>query len=219
MSLTDGKANARERTQMTLPKTGPRPAKLTGIIDIGVHQQEYKGEKKKPRHEFIPIFTLLKDTYETEEGEVRNCSISPYSIKHMPGATRGGYFEFCNALDPQHEILNDKLEGNVFELIGRNCFVSVIHTDAKDDKDGFVYPRMRGVSEIPDDYPVDDLDFVPLTFNLDEPDKEVFASLYTHTQDRIRASIGYVGSDAEKVLDGEGADDCRPADPSDENPY
>lgn len=206
MSLSDGKAVVgTERKQMTLPKKGPRAAVLTGIIDLGIQEQEFRGKKKKPRREFVPIFTLINDTYETDEGETRHCKLSPYGVKHLPGASMGKYFDFYNALDPNHEVLNDKGEGNVLALIGKTCLVNVRHSDPKDDKEGFVYPRMEGISELPEDYPVDVPEFDPIIFNLDEPSKEVFDNLYEFTQNRIRASIGYPGSAAEGILDGDDA--------------
>lgn len=207
MGLSNGKKEF-ERKQMELPKKGPRLAVLTGIVDVGVHKQEYKGQPKPNRREFVPIFTLVKDTYNIyeEDGETvkekRNHKIMPYGVKHLPGADKGGFYDFAMAMDPDHKILNEDLEGNVFELIGLPCYVTVKHSDPKKDKDGFIYPRFSGISECDEeDLEGLDTDFETVVFDLDSPSPEVFAKLPEHIKGRIRGSVGFVGSDAESVLE------------------
>lgn len=201
MGLVAEKRNT-EKKQLTLPKKGPRPAILTGLIDIGVHVRFYQGAPKKPAREFIPLFTLTSDTYEDEEGNKKNMRLSPFPIKLLPGTERGHYAEFVAALDPENEIL-DGGAGDLTQLIGRKCFVTVVHKDP--DEDGMVYANMRGVSAIPEDYPLPDLEFEPIIFDCDNPDREVFEGLTSFVRDQIRGQQNYAGSKLEAILEGEGA--------------
>lgn len=190
------------KKQLTLPKKGPRPALLTGIIDIGVHTRSYQGELKKPCREFVSIFTLV-ETYELENGDVRNFTVNTYGIGLLPGAEKAKYKKFHCALDPDHKVIDEKGQGDLTSLIGKPCFVNIVHSDP--DKDGIQYVRMNGMpQQIPEDYPIGHIDYQPLVFDMNNPDKEVFQGLRPFFQDMIRESEGYAGSDLETYLDGEG---------------
>lgn len=199
MGLT-AKKQDKPKVQRDLPKKGQRVAKLTGLIDIGTQECEFKGEKKPPARQFIPIFTLLQDTYTTEEGEVVNMVISPfYPINIFEGSEKSNYMKFVLALDPENETLVDD-ERDLTDLLGRNCFVKVKYSDPTED--GIVYANYDGVTDLPEDYPVPDLvkDFT--VFDTENPDKKVFDSLWDRTKDQIRQSMGYAGSHLEAVCDG-----------------
>ena len=64
--------------QREFAKEGPRLAQLVGLVDIGVHIQEFNGEKKKPCRELIPVFKLIQDTYQDEEGKAHCMIAQPY---------------------------------------------------------------------------------------------------------------------------------------------
>lgn len=197
MGLTAKKVD-KPKVQREIAKKGPRAAVLTGLIDVGVHIDEYKGEKKKPARQFIPIFTLLTDTYTTEEGETFNMVAAPYyPISLFEGATRGHYFDFVSALDPENETLvND--ERDLTKLLGKACFAVMEHNE----RDGITYANYTGVQPLPEDYPVPELvkDFT--VFDTDNPSKEVFDSLWDRTKDKIRMSEGYAGSRLEGICEG-----------------
>lgn len=200
MSLT-AKKQTKAKVQRDLPKKGPRVAKLTGLIDVGVHVREYKGEAKPPAREFIPIFTLLSDTYTTEEGEAINMVSSPrWPIKLMEGATRGHYYDFIAAIDPENETLVAD-ERDLSKLLGRNCFVNITYSDPTEE--GIVYANYGGVSALPEDYPAPELEKEFIVFDTDAPEKEVFDALWDSTKDQIRTSQGYAGSQLEAVCDGD----------------
>lgn len=205
-----------ERTQMQLPKKGPRPAVLTGLIDIGVQTREYQGEMKKPCREFIPLYTLPTDTFETDEGETRNCTVRPFPIKLMPGATRGKYFDMIQAFDPDGDVFTGGTH-DLIKLLGKKVFANISHSEP--DKDGLVYANMSAVSEIPVDYPVPEVEEDFFIFDLDSPDRELFASLNSWVQGQIRNSEGYAGSPTEAALEGEGPSQGDVPEEGDDAPY
>ncbi len=194
---------SKPKVQRDLAKKGPRPAILTGLIDVGIHVREYQGEKKKPCREVIPIFTLMQDLYTDEEGDKHNMVMAPFfPIKLMEGATRGNYFDFIEAVDPDNSTLIDD-ERNLAELLGRKCMVMVKHTEASDNKDGVVYANYCGVQQIAEDYPVAEYTGEFTVFDTSAPDRVAFDKLWDRTQDQIRTSEGYAGSNLETVCEGE----------------
>lgn len=213
MSLTNVE-KASSSGERTLPKKGMRTAVLTGLIDVGTHEREFKGEKKKPARQFIPVFTLTKDTYETEEGEVQ-MRIQPFPLNLMPGATRGTYFNFIQALDPDGEIVPGGA-GDITKLIGKGCLLNITHTEPKGDE-GTVYAKISGYSAIPEGFDVGETDGKTLFFDMDDPDPKVFQGFPDFIKAFVRSSVGYVGSKTEELLESEsGASSPSPkADPND----
>lgn len=208
MDLENAQAQVFEKKQMQLPKKGQRVAVLSGIVDTGIHVRQFKGKDKPPQREFVPFFTLVNDTYTVEkEGEdpvTRNHVVRPFPLKLLPGAENAKYFDFYNALDPNHEVLDKDGAGNVYNLIGKPCFVKVEYS--KPDKDDLVYPNVAGYSELPEDYPAEvNVDYETLIFKTSKPEKDVFMSLNSYLQNEIRTSEGYAGSELEAALEGEGA--------------
>ena len=219
MGFVVEKGQNKEKTQFDLPKKGPRPAVLTGIIDCGVHTREFKGEMKKPCREFLPLFTLMSDrfSYEKDDGEKveGNISVAPFPIKLMPGVTRGNYFDFCEALDADHVIM-DGGAGDISKLLGRKCFVNVTLSDPE-KTDGITYANMKGMSPLPEDYPVADYDGEFIVFDMGAPDRAVFEALRENTKDQIRTSEGYAGSAVEAALEGEAKAAVAPAEEGDDD--
>jgi hypothetical protein len=204
MGIKDATAVSGEKSQLELPKAGNRVAVLTGIIDVGIHQSEYKGEKKKPCREFIPVYTLAKDTYETDDGEIKHMVLRPWPLKLMPGADKAKYKGWYNAHDPEHKLLDVNGGGDITKLIGTVVSVKVVHSEP--NTEGLVYANMdiAGIAALPDDYPVPEVDYEPLIFDTSDPCRDTFDSLGTYTQDTVRKSIGYAGSELEAILEGQG---------------
>lgn len=188
------------------PKSGPRLAVLTGVIDVGVQQREYQGDLKKPSREFLPVFTLVYDSYKTEEGEEVNFKSRPgFPIKVMPGASKSKYMAFVNAIDPNHKILDKDGLGDLTKLCGGYCYVNIEHNTV--DKDGVevTYGNYRGVSPIPEDYPLPDREEEEFTlFSLRDPSRELWDSFNDRLKGQIKEGIHWVGSDAETFLCGGG---------------
>jgi hypothetical protein len=208
MSLTNVEKPASSGGQRSLPKKGPRPAVLSGIIDIGVQQRSYQGEKKRPAREFIPVFTLTKDTYEVD-GDVVQMRLQPFPIKALAGTTRGKYYEFIQAMDPEGDVVPNGV-GDITKLLGKGCFVNVGHSDPKGDE-GTVYPEIRGLSALPEDYPVGETDGKVLFFDMDNPSKEVFDGFPDYIKAHIRSSEQYIGSKTEQFLESDGGSENTPS--------
>lgn len=204
MSFLVEKSENKARTQREIPKKGPRPAVLTGLIDLGRQVREYKGEKKKPCREFLPVFHLASDKYKDDQGVEHNMVVSPFfPIKMMAGAKRGHYFDLCEALDPDHAILNNGA-GDLSKLLGSKCFVNIEHNLSKPDESGetITYGNYAGASQIPEDYPVAEVDGKEFTFDTKSPTKEGWDALWDRTQEMIQEGLDYPGSELQKLVEG-----------------
>lgn len=200
MSIRDIKGGEGGSTQRALPKRGPRPAVLIGLVDIGIQQRTWEKELKKPCREILPIFELVKDSYETDEGEKHNIKLSPYPMAIMPGADKSKYVALCKALDPDNKVLDKKGRGDITKLLGSQCMVTVLHKEPT--AEGIVYSKITGVSELPEDYPTADAETVPYFFDACDPDPAVAATLPNFVKEHIRTSLDYAGSALEAVVEG-----------------
>lgn len=199
--IRNAEAVVGEKKQLTLPKKGPRLGILTGIVDVGIQQQEYKGEKKRPCREFIPIYTLVNDTYENDEGDVKQCVVRPYPIKLQPGASKGKYYDWYNAHDPDHKVLDEKGRGDITKLIGTAVYVPIEYS--KPDENGLIYANVSlPVTQIPEEVVVKPIAYEEVIFDLTEPSKEIFDKFGDWTKDKIRSSLDYAGSPQEAILEG-----------------
>jgi hypothetical protein len=171
--------------QRELPKEGLRLAIITGIIDIGIQAQEYEGEKKPDCREFIPILALCNDKYTDEEGKKHNMVTSPYPIKIKLG-DKSNYTKFCNAVDPRGEVLDEGV-GDISELIGRPVFAKMVKT--KPNAKGIVYCNCKAIQEVPEDYPLPEMNFVPFVFDCTNPDKKLWDTIWDSTKNKIKAGV------------------------------
>lgn len=182
------------------PTAGPRPARLIGLVDCGVHTEEYKGKETTAR-KFYPVFWLANDTYETEEGDILNMLTSPYfPINLYPGEEKGNYMKFIKGIDPAGEVSPDGA-GDITGLLGRMCSANMKPIVNKKKEDRVVYDSC---SPLPDDYPMAKFDGEFILFDCDEPDKDVFDKLPKFRREYIKESNDFAGSELQKVVDPEG---------------
>lgn len=194
--------------QREIAKKGPRVAIISGIIDLGVQPQEYKGEKQRDCREFLPILTLVSDKYTDEDGAEHCMVTSPWPVKIKLGE-KSNYTKFCKAVDPRGEVVPDGV-GDLSGLIGRAVFATMVHTDPT--ADGIVYANCKGVQELPEDYPLPEVEYNGVVFDASNPDPEVWEKLWDSTKDRIRGGAGW---DETKVSAGyEGKEDGSSGEPT-----
>lgn len=219
MSLTNVQANEGPKRDYPLPKAGLRLGILSGIIDVGVQNREYKGKVKPPARMVIYQFTLAKDTFEDEEGNIHHIKVSKGPFTLTPGADRGAYKECTDALDPKpRQVLNDNGSGDITKLIGRACYLTIVHTEK--NAEGKQYANIEGVTQLPEDTDVPAVPFEPLIFDTSAPTQQAADRLTSYQKDLVRKSIGYAGSDLEKFIEsepGSGENKEGPEDHTDDN--
>ena len=65
----------------------------------------------------------------------------------------------------------------------------MVHTEP--NADGIVYANCKGIQELPEDYPVPEVEINRVVFDCNNPDAEVFGKLWDRTQDKIRAGVNW----------------------------
>ena len=102
------------------------------------------------------------------------------------------------ALDPDMEH-----DGDFAQLIDTPCMVTLTRSPSKKDKDT-VYNNVYSVQTMrtKDAARAPALVNGTKVFDVDEPDLEVFLSLPTWMQTKIKENLDYGGSDLEKLLEG-----------------
>lgn len=205
MSLTNVKAEV--TSKFPLPKKGLRLGTLSGIIDCGIQQREFQGVAKSPCRQIMLVYTLANDTYVDDNGEKQHSKISVGPFGLFPGNDKGKYMTHVKALDPEAQVLSSKGEGDISKLLGKSCFLTISHTDPTSD--GKVYANVEGAAQLPEDYAVPKVPFVPVFFDTTSPDPVVAAMLTKYQKDILRKSQGYAGSKLEQVIDGTSAEAAR----------
>lgn len=177
--------------QREIAKEGPRVGVISGIIDLGMQEQEYQGEKQRDCREFLPIITLVSDLYTDDEG-VKHCMVtSPWPIKIKLGE-KSNYTKFTKAADPRGEVLEDGV-GDLSKLIGLPVFANMVHTQGSGDAKDITYANCKGIQELPEDFHPKDVEYNEVVFDASNPDKEVFDKLWERTQNLITGSPSWIG--------------------------
>lgn len=182
-------AGSAPRVQREIAKKGPRAAIISGIVDLGIQKQDdYKGTAKPDCREFLPILTLVADKYADEEGVKHNMVTSPWPVRIILGE-KSNYTKFCKACDPNGEVLPDGV-GDITQLIGRPVFANMTHSAPQGDE-GIVYANCKGVSEIPEDYPLAETVINEYVFDSDNPDREAWDQMWDSTKERVRKAVNW----------------------------
>lgn len=198
MSLTNVQVVKQQR-DYPLPKKGLRVGVLTGIIDVGVQQREYKGKVKPPARMVIYQYSLTKDTFEDDEGNTHHIKVSDGPFTLSPGADKGKYMDHCRALDPNHEVLAANCSGDITKLLGRGAYLTIVHSDPKED--GKVYANISAVTQLPEEVEVPALPVDFLLFDTSAPTAAAAERLSKYQKDLIRKSVGYAGSNLEAIIE------------------
>lgn len=198
MSLTNVQVVKQQR-DYPLPKKGLRVGVLTGIIDVGVQQREYKGKAKAPARMVIYQYSLTKDTFKDDEGNEHHIKVSDGPFTLSPGADRGKYMDHCKALDPNHEVLATNCAGDITKLLGRGAYLTIVHSDPKED--GKVYANISAVTQLPEEVDVPALSVDFLLFDTSAPTAAAAERLSKYQKDLIRKSVGYAGSNLEAIIE------------------
>lgn len=174
--------------------------RVVQVVTVGLQEQRpYKGEAKGPKdevqitYEFTTEF-LLDEAGNPDESKPRWLSefipINPLDSDLAKLTKR------YKAIDPK-----DESKGNLFDLIGKACMVTVTKNPAINGKPEKNY--IAGVAPAPKGVPFPPLVNTPKVFHIDAPDLAVFETLpeWLRTKCTVE-NLRYAGSNLEKALTG-----------------
>ena len=183
---------------------GAYPAKVVSIVDLGMHVQEYQGEKKDPRNEVAITYEFLDEFMKDADGnDIEDKprwlteQMSMFGLEADKAKSTARY----KALDPtgQHG-------GDLIKCLGAACMVTVVHSPKKDGNG--VWENISGISPMRSKDPLQQKAMVhePYFFVLDDPDIAVFLKLPEFLKKKIVSNLEFKGSELEKLLKEVGSD-------------
>ncbi len=181
-------------SNLGVPDIGLHPARLVGLIDMGIQErQPYQGKSKSPCGQLNVTFELKGANDRVEvEGVDRPRWLSK-KFNCFSGAN-ADLPTLVSALDP-----TGSCDGNLDRMIGFPCMVNVI---AKTDANGNAVDGVRidTVTAVMPDYNVQELENPPVVFNFDEPDLDTYNKLVPWIRDQLIKANNFKGSALEKLL-------------------
>lgn len=193
MSLDMSKAPKPAGKNFGIAKAGVQAARLVSVVELGEQPRSYQGQEKPPAIQLNFTFELPGDLIEIEKDG--NVEKKPrwVSINNVNFFTdeKARLVEIVTALDP-----NGEAEGQLANLVGRPCFVTIEHKEFN----GKQYAKVKAISGVPEGMAVPELDNEPRVFDWDAPDKAVWDTLPDWIQEKITTALNYKGSNVEAMV-------------------
>lgn len=180
-------------------EAGTYPARLVQVIALGLHPQSYAGETKPPAHEIALTWEFVDEFLTNEDGEPDESkprhlteTMAFYNLSSEKAKSTLRYL----ALDPT--LAHD---GDWEALLETPANVMVVQNPKKGDPTK-VYNNIRSVTAMRprDAAKMPQLVNKPVSFDLEDPDPEVFTSLPKFIQDKIKNNLEYNGSKLQTLL-------------------
>lgn len=204
-------------------EAGTYPARLVGVVDIGVQPQlPYKGEEKPPAQEVFFIYELADEFLKDEDGEDQLDKPRWQSERlkfYSREAEKSKIAQRFNALDPTNQHGDE-----VDPLIGQPVMVTLVHNPRKDggvwvNVDSVAAMRAKDAAKAPE------LVNPSLLFDMDNPDMEVWERVPNWMKKIATGALNYKGSKLQELVDNspkkepETKDSGEKFDPDQEAPY
>lgn len=189
---------------------GTYPARIVQVISLGLQaQRPYQGEEKPPKIELRVTYELADEFMKDEDGnedETKPRWISEdFPLNSLDSDLAKSTKRYL-AIDPTMEY-----GGDWSKVVGTPCVLTVTQNPSKKDKD-VIYNNVANVSTMrqKDADKLPELQNETKVFDFYEPDMEVFGSLPTWLQDKIKESLDFEGSKLENALKGAGEPTQKP---------
>lgn len=230
MSLNAKEAQGGNGNTITPLEAGTYPARLVQVVDMGLQpQRPYQGEEKKPANEILLTYEFVDEFMKDEDGN--DIPDKPRWIsENMPlfnlNADRAKSTLRYMAFDPTVDA-----GGDWAKLVGMPVNVTIVQNPGKGKNSDRVYENVAGISAMraKDKEKCPALINEPVSFNLDEPDMDIFLHLPKWVKDKVMTNMEYKGSTLDHLIGSQGEpakEDVSGDQPSDtealteeENPY
>lgn len=195
MSLNMNKTapSAKQRKLLT---DGQHMARIVEVIDLGLQKQmPWKGEEKPPAYMMYITFE-----FPNERIDVQGESKPMWKSKDLKLSSHemSICFKWYNKLDPKNEF-----GGDWSKLIGKECAVLIIHEEGKGKNTGKTFDKIADVMPLMAGMTVPELENDPKLFDLGSPNLDVFNSLPSWLQDKVKGNLEYENSKLYRLLNQE----------------
>lgn len=200
MSLNASKSRNDSGITREPMEPGTYPVRLIQVIDLGLQEQRpWKDEPKPPAYEIMVTYEFIDEFLKDEDGqdmEDKPRWLSERFVLYSLRADKAKSTARIRGFDP-----TDEVGGNWPDLLGQPAMATVIHNPNK--KTGGVYENVEAVKPMREK---DKESCRPLvneaqTFDLDDPDLEVFNSLAGWQQKIIVGGLTFDESPLAGMID------------------
>lgn len=206
------------------PMLGTYPARLVGVIDLGLQaQRPYLGQEKKPAREMMLTYEFVDEFMTDEDGQELpdkpRWLSERFPLYNLSADKARSTLRYLS-IDPKEEA-----DGDWTQLLGTPVLVTVVQNPGKGKNTGKVFENIENVAAMreKDVDKTPELINDPVVFDLDKPDMDMWKLIPEWTQKIIRENLEYAGSNLAALLH----DDAAPppakeeevADTEDEMPY
>lgn len=176
---------------------GNYPARVAGIIDLGVQpQRPYREKEKPPINEIMITYELTSEFLLDEDDNVladkpRHLSerIPFYPLTAELATSTKRY----NALDPKGEF-----EGDFSKLVGCPCTVTIVNN--KNKKTGKIYNNIAAVTPPMKGFTIPELKNEPRILDRSNPDMDVWGRLPDWIKEKIKGGLDYYNTKLATLL-------------------
>jgi hypothetical protein len=174
-----------QRIQKPIPPAGLHPAICYAIIDMGTHQENFKGNvSNKPKVKFCFEFpTLPEQVFDETRGPQRLSIMQDYNFYSDEKAN------LCKMLKQWRGVAKIDLAKDLPAYLGQSCQVMVVHTQ----KDDITYANIAasGTMIMPPTANYGAPKNNPILFDLDKFSWQQFHSLWAFIQKKVRESLDW----------------------------
>lgn len=197
------------------PMLGTYPARLVGVVDLGLQaQRPYQGEEKPPAREVMLTFEFVDEFMLDEDGK-EQLDKPRWISERMPlynlKAERARSTQRYKALDP-----NEEHEGDWSKLLNTPCNVTIVQNPGKGKNVGKVYENIDSVSlmRAKDATKCPPLVNETVCYDLDNHDDDEWEKLSGWVKDIIKGRL-----DTEEAVPPSNGEAQEEANEDDERPY
>lgn len=202
-AATTERTSSKKRVEQKELAVDNYPCRIAQVIDLGLqHKQEWDDVAKKytiatdkaPVNMLMLTYEFVTEFMRDEAGEEvldKPRWLSEDFAVYALDSELAISTKRMKAFDPDFS----KFKGDFSKLATLPCSVTIGHKKSGKAKIGNVSPPMRG-------FVVPELKNPVKVFTLDDPDLEIFQSLPTWLQDRIKENLEFAGSPLEALLGG-----------------
>lgn len=184
--------------------SGTYPGRVVGIVLLGEHAQEFKGEVKPPKPNLGVVYEFLDEFLKDEDGNDLTdkprwlTEIFPF---HSNTSEKAKSTQRYTALDQKLEHGWD-----FSKLLGMPCSITVVQDPGKGKNEGRIFNKITNVSAMRPKEAANAPRLVnpAFLFDFDEPDIDNWNKLPEWLKNTSKKALNFPGSKLEKMLENNG---------------